>query len=45
MDNLVQPLQDLIDKFRALDGVGKKSAMKMAFSILKTALHGLKVLR
>ena len=34
MDNLVQPLQDLIDKFRSLDGVGKKSAMKMAFSIL-----------
>lgn len=34
MDNLVQPLQELIDKFRSLNGVGKKSAMKMAFSIL-----------
>lgn len=34
MDNLVKPLQDLIDKFRSLDGVGKKSAMKMAFSVL-----------
>ena len=34
MDNLVQPLQDLIDKFRSLNGVGRKSAMKMAFSIL-----------
>ncbi|MBO5312738.1 MAG: recombination protein RecR [Clostridia bacterium] len=34
MDNLVKPLQDLIDKFRSLNGVGRKSAMKMAFSIL-----------
>ena len=34
MSSLAQPLQDLIDKFRSLDGVGKKSAMKMAFSVL-----------
>ena len=34
MDNLVKPLQDLVDKFRSLDGVGKKSAVKMAFSVL-----------
>lgn len=34
MSNLAQPLQELIDKFRSLDGVGKKSAMKMAFSVL-----------
>ncbi len=34
MDTLIKPLQDLIEKFRSLDGVGKKSAMKMAFSIL-----------
>ena len=34
MDILIKPLQDLIEKFRSLDGVGKKSAMKMAFSIL-----------
>ena len=34
MDHLVKPLQDLIDKFRSLDGVGQKSAMRMAFSIL-----------
>ena len=34
MDNLVQPLQELIDKFRSLDGVGQKSAMRMAFSVL-----------
>lgn len=34
MDTLIKPLQDLIEKFRSLDGVGKKSAVKMAFSIL-----------
>lgn len=34
MDSLIKPLQDLVDKFRSLDGVGKKSAMKMAFSVL-----------
>ncbi len=34
MDHLVKPLQDLIDKFRSLDGVGQKSAMRMAFSVL-----------
>ncbi len=34
MDSLVKPLQDLVEKFRSLDGVGKKSALKMAFSIL-----------
>lgn len=34
MDNLIKPLQDLVEKFRSLNGVGKKSAMKMAFSIL-----------
>ena len=26
MENLVKPLQDLIDKFRSLDGVGKKKS-------------------
>ena len=34
MDTLIKPLQDLVEKFRSLEGVGKKSAMKMAFSIL-----------
>ena len=34
MDNLIKPLEDLIEKFRSLNGVGKKSAMKMAFAIL-----------
>jgi len=34
MDTLIKPLQDLIERFRSLDGVGKKSAMKMAFSVL-----------
>ena len=34
MNELVKPLQDLVDKFRSLDGVGKKSAMRMAFSVL-----------
>lgn len=34
MDNLVKPLQDLVDKFRSLDGVGQKSAMRMAFAVL-----------
>ena len=34
MESVVKPLQDLIDKFRSLDGVGQKSAMRMAFSIL-----------
>ena len=34
METLVKPLQDLVDKFRSLDGVGKKSAMRMAFSVL-----------
>ena len=27
MDNLIKPLDDLIEKFRSLNGVGKKSAM------------------
>lgn len=34
MDGLIKPLQDLVEKFRSLDGVGRKSAMKMAFSVL-----------
>lgn len=34
MELLLKPLQDLADKFRSLDGVGKKSAIKMAFSVL-----------
>ncbi len=34
MELLIKPLQDLADKFRSLDGVGKKSAIKMAFSVL-----------
>ena len=34
MENLVKPLQDLIGKFRSLEGVGQKSAMRMAFSVL-----------
>jgi recombination protein RecR len=34
MELLLKPLQDLVDKFRSLDGVGKKSAVKMAFSVL-----------
>lgn len=34
METLLKPLQDLVDKFRALEGVGKKSATRMAFSVL-----------
>ena len=34
MELLLKPLQDLVDTFRSLDGVGKKSAVKMAFSVL-----------
>lgn len=34
MELLIKPLQELADKFRALDGVGKKSSVKMAFSVL-----------
>jgi recombination protein RecR len=34
METLLKPLQDLVDKFRSLEGVGKKSATRMAFSIL-----------
>lgn len=34
MDTPIKPLNVLIEKFRSLNGVGKKSAMRMAFSIL-----------
>ncbi|MBQ8739105.1 MAG: recombination protein RecR [Clostridia bacterium] len=34
MELLLKPLQALADKFRSLDGVGKKSSVKMAFSVL-----------
>ena len=34
MEELIKPLQDLVDKFRSLEGVGKKSALRMAFSVL-----------
>ena len=34
METPIKPLNTLIEKFRSLDGVGKKSAMRMAFSIL-----------
>ena len=34
MELLLKPLQELSDKFRSLDGVGKKSAIRMAFSVL-----------
>lgn len=34
METPIQPLNELIEKFRSLSGVGKKSAMRMAFSIL-----------
>ncbi|MBQ8566757.1 MAG: recombination protein RecR [Clostridia bacterium] len=34
MDTLLKPLQELSEKFRSLDGVGKKSAIRMAFSVL-----------
>lgn len=34
METLLKPLQDLVDKFRSLEGVGKKSATRMAFSVL-----------
>lgn len=32
--NLPQPLQELIDQFEALPGIGKKSAAKLAFYLL-----------
>ncbi len=34
METPIKPLNTLIEKFRSLSGVGKKSAMRMAFSIL-----------
>ena len=34
MEALIGPLANLVEKFRSLDGVGKKSAMRMAFSVL-----------
>ena len=34
METLIGPLAKLVEKFRSLDGVGKKSAMRMAFSVL-----------
>lgn len=34
METFIKPLNTLIEKFRSLDGVGKKSAMRMAFSVL-----------
>ena len=34
MNTLLKPLQELSEKFRSLDGVGKKSAVRMAFSVL-----------
>ena len=34
MEILLKPLQDLADKFRSLEGVGKKSSVRMAFSVL-----------
>lgn len=34
MDGLIPSLEELIEAFRRLGGVGKKSAMRMAFSIL-----------
>ena len=34
MNTLLKPLQELSEKFRSLDGVGKKSAIRMAFSVL-----------
>ena len=34
MGTPIKPLNVLIEKFRSLNGVGKKSAMRMAFSVL-----------
>ena len=34
METPIKPLNTLIEKFRSLNGVGKKSAMRMAFSVL-----------
>jgi recombination protein RecR len=34
METPIKPLNVLIEKFRSLNGVGKKSAMRMAFSVL-----------
>ncbi|MBQ8392208.1 MAG: recombination protein RecR [Clostridia bacterium] len=34
MDTLLKPLKELSERFRSLDGVGKKSAVRMAFSVL-----------
>ena len=34
METPIKPLNTLIEKFRSLSGVGKKSAMRMAFSVL-----------
>ena len=34
METPIKPLNTLVEKFRSLNGVGKKSAMRMAFSVL-----------
>jgi len=40
--NLPQPLQELIDQFEALPGVGRKSASKLAFYLLNVPTERLK---
>ena len=35
MDELIAPLEALVDEFRALPGVGKKTAVKYAFRVLE----------
>ena len=35
MAEYIESLQNLADKFASLDGVGKKTAMRMAFAVLE----------
>ena len=39
MEALLKPLQELSERFRSLDGVGKKSAVRMAFSVLNMSVE------
>ena len=39
MEALLKPLQELSERFRSLDGVGKKSAIRMAFSVLNMSVE------
>ena len=35
MADFVAPLQDLVDQFRRLPGIGSKTAVRLAFSVME----------